>query len=150
MNKSKIAAFQPNGQWRDMYKFSVQLEDGTEGTAFSKSEQFRFGIGEEVEYVINDKGSLRLNKQQHFGKDLSQAAYVAAPAPTSAPSATKRHAPKVFTKDELIIRQVALKAAVDYGKDSGMEIVNVLKAAEQFNEWILGNAPQGHFDDEPF
>ena len=147
MNKSKITAFQPSGQWRDMYKFSVQLEDGTEGTAFSKSEQFRFGIGEEVEYVINDKGSLRLNKQQHFGKDLSQTAYVAAPAP----SAPKRYAPKAYTKDELIIRQVALKAAVDYGKDSGMEIVNVLKAAEQFNEWILGNAPQGHFDDDqPF
>jgi len=147
MNKSKIAAFEHAGQWRDMYKFNVQLEDGTAGTAFSKSEQFRFTIGEEVEYMLNDKGSLRLNKQQHFGKDLSQTSYVAAPAP----SAAKRTSGKVYTKDELIIRQVALKAAVDYGKDSGMEIPFVLKAAEQFNEWILGNAPQGHFDDDaPF
>ena len=44
MNKSKITAFQPSGQWRDMYKFSVQLEDGTEGTAFSKSEQLHIDI----------------------------------------------------------------------------------------------------------
>jgi hypothetical protein len=151
MNKSTITAYEEAGQWKDMFKFSVTLADGTTGTAFGKSEQFRFQIGEEVEYMLNEKGSLRLNKQAHFGKTFS------APTPStpnqefSAPQTSKT---TPYTQQELIIRQVSLKAAVDYGKDAGMEVKHILTTADMFNEWINGNNPPtptaSHFDAEPF
>jgi hypothetical protein len=149
MNRSNITAITPNGTWRDMYKFEVTLADGAQGNAFSKSQQFRFSIGEEVEYMLNDKGSLRLNKQAHFGKDLS------VPAALQNDVQVPQSTGKSFTKDELIIRQVSLKAAVDYGKDAGAEIKHILKVADDFYAWVLGHnsapAPvQNHFDDDPF
>ena len=150
MNKSKIKGFTPNGQWRDMYKFDVTLEDGTEGTAFSKSETFRFEVGEPVEYVQNEKGNLRLNKQQFFGNTIEppkKASY-------SPPAASNAPVKGSYSQQDLIIRQVALKAAVDYGKDSGAEPNQILQYAEQFNAWIIGETPNAHtnhFDDgHPF
>jgi hypothetical protein len=146
MNKSTITNYTPDGQWRDMYKFKVTLQDGTEGTAFAKSENFRFQVGEEVEYVVNEKGNLRLNKQQFFGNSVgasAPASYEKKEVPNYTPSSQA-----IFSKDELIIRQVALKAAVDYGKESGLDYQQVLAAAEIFNGWILGKT--GPAQQDPF
>ena len=147
MNKSKLVGYQPAGQWRDMYKWNVQFEDGISGTAFSKSETFRFEIGEEIQYSQNEKGNLSLNKQQFFGQSIG-----AAPAPQYAKKEVPNYAPQqssnpLFSKDELIIRQVSLKAAVDYGKESGLDYTQVLAAAEIFNAWILGKQGPVSVDD---
>ena len=152
MNKSKIVGYEPTGQWRDMHKFNVRFEDGMVGTAFSKSETFRFEIGEEVEYSRNEKnGNLSLNKQQFFGQSIG-----APPAPQYAKKEVPSYAPQqssnaLFSKDELIIRQVSLKAAVNYGKESGLDYAQVLAAAEIFNAWILGKqGPVSVDDGTPF
>jgi len=149
MNKASIIDVIPDGQWRDMHKFKVRFDDGNEGTAFSKTQQFRFQVGENVEYEINEKGSVRLNKAQYAGGGYQQPrqTYQASQAPVPPP---KGH----YTQQDLIIRQVALKAAVDYCKDSGCDVSAVVKHAEMFNAWIIGqpagSPPQGHFDDDPF
>ena len=147
MNKSKLVGYQPAGQWRDMHKWNVQFEDGMSGTAFSKSETFRFEIGEEIQYSQNEKGNLSLNKQQFFGQSVG-----AAPAPQYAKKEVPSYAPQqpsnaLYSKDELIIRQVSLKAAVDYGKESGLDFTQVLAAAEIFNAWILGKQGPVSVDD---
>jgi hypothetical protein len=41
-----------------------------------------------------------------------------------------------------------LKAAVDYGKESGLDYQQVLAAAEIFNGWILGKT--GPAQQDPF
>lgn len=55
MLQSKIKTIQPNGTWDSrnglMYKFEVELEDGTSGEVSAKT-QNRWNIGDEVEYEV--------------------------------------------------------------------------------------------------
>lgn len=53
MGQSKIKSIQPNGTYQSqnglMYKFEIELEDGTSGEVSAKTED-RWNIGDEVEY----------------------------------------------------------------------------------------------------
>jgi len=143
---AKIISFHPTGQWRELFKFDVALDNGVSGTVFSKSEHFRFDIGEDVAHELNEKGTLKLQKAQYAGQPSTPYA-----PPTAATSSTG-----ASTKDELIIRQVALKAAVEFVSTKQGAESEVLPMAQRFNDWVLGKPAQGHthaahFDEEsPF
>ena len=134
---AKIISFHPTGQWRELFKFDVALDNGVSGTVFSKSEHFRFDIGEDVAHELNEKGTLKLQKAQYAGQ----------PSTPYAPSTAATSSTGASTKDELIIRQVALKEGAE---------PEVLPMAQRFNDWVLGKPAQGHthaahFDqDNPF
>ena len=55
MGQSKIKSIQANGTWESrnglMYKFEVELEDGTSGEVSAKTED-RWKVGDEVEYTV--------------------------------------------------------------------------------------------------
>lgn len=55
MGQSKIKSIQPNGTWDSrnglMYKFEVELEDGTSGEVSAKTEN-RWNVGDEVDYTV--------------------------------------------------------------------------------------------------
>ena len=57
------------------------------------------------------------------------------------------------SKDELIVRQVSIKAAVELAASHGLDMNAMFKAAEEINAWILnkpGRTHQEHFEDDPF
>lgn len=134
---AKIASATPNGMWNAFHKFTVTLDNGSTGTVYSKNPQLRFNVGDEVAYEVNDKGTMKLDKPQYGGGSSSY----------SAPSGGG-------SKDELIVRQVALKAAVEYACSNGADVNKVLQFAESFNNWIM-QKPQAvsynqHFEQDPF
>ena len=55
MGQSKIKSIQPNGTWEGrnglMYKFEIELEDGSSGEVNSKTDN-RWNVGDEVEYTV--------------------------------------------------------------------------------------------------
>lgn len=55
MGQSKIKTIQANGTWESrnglMYKFEVELEDGTSGEVSAKTED-RWKVGDEVQYEV--------------------------------------------------------------------------------------------------
>jgi hypothetical protein len=139
---AKITSITPTGQWRDLYKFDVTLDTGEKGTVFGKTPQLRFGIGDEVAHSINEKGTMKLDKPQYGGgaPSYSGGGGQSAPAQTG-------------SKDELIVRQVAIKAAVELAASHGLDMNAMFKAAEEINAWILnkpGRTHQDHFEDDPF
>lgn len=74
MGQSKIKSIQPNGTWESrnglMYKFEIQLEDGTSGEVSAKTEN-RWNIGDEVEYTVTPSkwgDRLKLDKAGYANK----------------------------------------------------------------------------------
>lgn len=143
---SKIVSITPKGQWQEFYKLEVRFENGDFGTAFAKSQTPPYAVGDEVEYTKNDKGTLKISKQNNFGG--YNGGNGGSFANTSKVSGDERSAS--------IIRQVALKAAVEYGCAASHDINTILGNAETFNAWMTGQstAPaQEHFanrNDNPF
>jgi hypothetical protein len=138
---AKITSITPTGQWRDLYKFDVTLDTGDKGTVFGKTPQLRFGIGDEVAFTTNEKGTMKLDKPQYGGGSYS--------APSGAPAAPTA----TGSKDELIVRQVSIKAAVELAASHGLDMQAMFKAAEEINAWVLnkpGRTHQEHFEDDPF
>jgi len=64
--KAKIKSVQGNGTWEGnyglMYSFDIELEDGVSGVANGKTKDYRFKVGDEVEYKINGKTPQGVNK----------------------------------------------------------------------------------------
>lgn len=145
----KIISIAPSGNWNGMYKFQVVLDNGQSGTAYSKQPTLRFALGDEVVATLNDKGSLKL-----------EAPGYAAGAQQGYPQNngyTNQAAPAGMSKDELIVRQVALKAGVELGAAQGLDLNQILQHANVFNDWIMrkeaaGRTHQEHFtqDEDPF
>jgi hypothetical protein len=139
---AKITSIIPTGQWRELYKFDVTLDTGDKGTVFGKTPQLRFGIGDEVAHSINEKGTMKLDKPQYGGG-----------APSYSGGGSQSAPAQTGSKDELIVRQVAIKAAVELAASHGLDMNAMFKAAEEINAWILnkpGRTHQDHFEDDPF
>lgn len=146
---AKIISIAPNGNWNGMYKFQVVLDNGMSGTAYSKQPTLRFNIGDEVVGTLNEKGSLKLDAPGYAG---GQQQY----QQPQSNNYSNQAAPAGMSKDELIVRQVALKAGVELGAAQGLDLNQILQHANVFNEWIMrketGRTHQEHFtqDEDPF
>ena len=142
---AKITSIQPNGNWRDLYKFEVSLDNGVTGMVFSKSDSFRFQIGEEVSHELNEKGTLKLQKPQYGGG-------------YSAPQQSYQAAPKAQANNqsEQIARSVVFKGAIDLIAAGKMDIKSIPSFVEEYLWVVTGGEPKGrshqdHFNDEnPF
>jgi hypothetical protein len=127
----KIISITPTGQWQDLFKLEVRFDNGDFGTAFAKSQTPPYAVGEEVEYSKNEKGTVKIQRANAFGGGYTQ----------SAPSAAKTD-----DRSASIIRQVALKAAVEYACAAKHDVNTILSNAETFNAWMTGQsaAPASH------
>lgn len=140
---AKITSIQPNGNWRDLYKFEVSLDNGVTGMVFSKSDAFRFQIGEEVSHEINEKGTLKLQKPQYGGGGGYS-------APQAAPKAQANN------QSEQIARSVVFKGAIDLIAAGKLDTKSIPSFVEEYLWVVTGGEPKGrshqdHFsDDNPF
>jgi hypothetical protein len=143
---AKIISITPKGQWQEFYKLEVRFDNGDFGTAFAKSPNPSYQIGDEVDYTKNEKGTIKIQKAGGFGGGSGGSF-----ANTSKVSGDERSAS--------IIRQVALKAAVEYACAAKHDVNTIIANAEIFNKWMSGQsaAPTTHTehfanrnDDMPF
>jgi hypothetical protein len=132
----KIISITPTGQWQDLYKLEVRFDSGDFGTAFAKSQTPPYAVGEDVEYTKNEKGTVKIQRANAFGGG----GYT-----QSAPSALS-YAGKTDDRSASIIRQVALKSAVEYACAAQHDVNTILANAETFNAWMTGQsaAPASH------
>ena len=130
---SKIISITPTGQWQDLFKLEVRFDNGDFGTAFAKSQTPPYAVGDEVEYTKNEKGTVKIQRPNPYGGGGYN---------QSAPS----FAPKTDDRSASIIRQVALKSAVEYACAAQHDVNTILANAETFNAWMTGAsaAPASH------
>jgi len=126
----KITSITPNGQWQEFYKLELRFDNGDFGTAFAKSENPSYKVGDEVEYTKNEKGTVKIQRGDR---------------PAWTPSAPK--APD--DRSVSIIRQVALKSAVEMSaayvsQGSTIPVEKIFELAEKFNAWMSGTHGATH------
>ena len=128
MKKGKVVSVAPQGDYqlrdgRTLYKFLVSFDNGDSGEYSSvKPEQNKFIVGQDADYefsstqygnkvkpVYNQGGGYSGGGSNYSNND---------------------------SKQDLIIRQTALKAAVDFLKDKEAKSSDVLKVAESFVDWV--------------
>ena len=132
MQKATVTAAQPTGQWEGqygvLYTFDVTLSDGAAGSVNSKSPQFRFNIGDEVEYEVPKEGRLKLNRPNPNGGSYSNnsgGASTSYSGGSNKPNYTKQH---------------ALSAACTYLNGSKATKEQIVHLAEYFTTWLKGSA----------
>lgn len=125
--KAKVVSVTPKGdyQLRDgktLYKFFVTMDNGDSGEYSSvKPDQDKFIVGQETEYEISNTT---------YGMKIK-------PVYTQAAGGYKANYTTGDNRQELIVKQTALKAAVDFLKDKQAKSTDVLKVADSFVEWVL-------------
>jgi len=125
MKNSKVVNVQGSGMFKELYVFEVELDNGDVGKIYRKSNDSKLTNGQNISYTINDKGSIKIVTD--YQKNQSQ----------SSPQ-------KSDDVQKLIVKQSTLKAAVDYDNKCSPE--DVLKNAQMFYDWVMGNDVQKKVD----
>ena len=125
MKNSKVVNVQGSGMFKELYVFEVELDNGDVGKIYRKSNDSKLTNGQDISYTINDKGSIKIVTD--YQKNQSQ----------SSPQ-------KSDDVQKLIVKQSTLKAAVDYDNKCSPE--DVLKNAQMFYDWVMGNDVQKKVD----
>ena len=127
------SAGQPyEGQYGTLYGFYVTFENGDNGKYNSKSQdQTKFVVGQEATYEYI--GREYQGKTYYTVKPVNpQFANVTPSSNGSASGKTTAHS----SKDEIIVRQTALKAAAELGGTPQQVIAN----AQTFADWVMKKA----------
>lgn len=113
-------------EWNGLQIYKLTMDNGQTGDIFAKSWEPK--VGEEITYTYDAEKSRMKRQNPNF-----QGA--------AAPSGYKsNYSSGGGSKDKLIVRQVALKAAVEFARIHNLKVEHTLQAAEMFNTWI--NAEQ--------
>ena len=136
---AKIVSINPTGQWQDLHKMEVSFDDGQSGTAFSKTATPWYSVGDEVEYSLNAKGSVKISK--------GTGGYTPKPSYGGGGNTSK---------DEQIAKSVVFKGAIDLACAGKINVSDIVSFVEKYTSVLTGAAQQGathaqHFPQEqPF
>ena len=149
MKKAMVNEVKPFGEPREgqygmMYTYGIRFSNGDSGLYTSKSEdQNKFVVGQEAYYTDEAKQS-KTGKTWYKIKPANPDydGQVSNSSGTNSSSATIT----ATSKDELIVRQTALKASAELGGTPA----EVIKNAITFSDWVLGKSsqPVDHFPDK--
>jgi|TARA_R110000744_G_C19150747_1_gene539371 hypothetical protein len=124
---SKLKNVQATGNFNELFKFELDFEDGTTGIVYRKTNDAKVEVGETYTYTLSPKGTIKIIPE---GKPFVGSGNYNAPA-TSTVSSTG------LTRDELIVRQTCIKAAVDFCKNANCSPEEVTANAQIFRDWIF-------------
>ena len=124
------SAGQPyEGQYGTLYGFYVTFENGDNGKYNSKSEnQTKFVVGEEATYEYIGR--------EYQGKTYYTVKPVNPEYANVTPTSSNTSAKTNSSKDELIVRQTAVKASAELGGTPQQVIAN----AQTFVDWVMKKA----------
>ena len=123
MKTGKVTNVQGSGTFKELYVFELQLDNGDTGKIYKKGLDAGVKVGDEITYTLNDKGSIKIQREQYQNNNYSN---------KSNPDVQKS-----------IIRQSSLKAAVElctaYVKTgTSVNTADVLRIADTFTNWVNG------------
>ena len=143
VNEVKPVGEPRQGQYGMMYTYGIRFSNGDSGLYTSKSEdQDKFVVGQEAYYI--DEAKQSKTGKTWFKIKPANPDY---DGQVSQQSVSRGSAPITSTsKDELIVRQTALKASAELGGTPA----EVIKNAITFSDWVLGKSsqPVDHFSDK--
>jgi len=115
-----------DGQYGTMYRFEVEMENGDAGQVLTKKEQQEtYVIGDTINYEFIDGKFPRIKRL--FDNPLNN---------TPSPKANN-------VNQDIIVRQVAFKGAVEFVCSQGGDLNKVLNYTDIFNKFILtGERPE--------
>jgi len=124
MKTAKVTNVQGSGTFKELYVFELQLDNGDTGKIYKKGQDAGVKVGEEITYTLNDKGSIKIQREQYSGGGGGFS--------KSSPNTQKS-----------IERQCSIKSAVAlcsaYIKSgNSVNSADVLRLADTFNNWING------------
>ncbi|QDP64684.1 MAG: hypothetical protein Unbinned4585contig1001_48 [Prokaryotic dsDNA virus sp.] len=120
MKKSKVTNVQASGNFKELFVFEVEFENGDVGKLYRKSEEHKLDIGQELEYTLNDRGSIKIQQPAYTG------------------GGGKKYDPEAENKKQILIsRQSSVKAAVDFCRNQDCSIDIVLENAAIIHEWQM-------------
>ena len=124
MKKGKVVSVKGDGTFKDLYKFEVELDNGDNGVMYKRTPQHWLEEGQDINYTINDKGTLKVIRE---GWDNP-------PSSNGSPSFKKDNSVQKY-----IIKQSSLKASVDLCCSKGIHNKeDVVAIAQYFTDWVLG------------
>lgn len=127
---SKLKNVQANGNFNELFKFELDFEDGSTGIVYRKTNDAKVVVGENYTYTLSPKGTIKIipEGKPYTGSDNYNAAPSYAAVPTSSTG---------LNRDELIVRQTCIKAAVDFCKNASCSPEEVTANAQIFRDWIF-------------
>lgn len=134
MKQAKVVSVTPKGDFafngKTFYKFFVSFDNGDSGEYNSvKADQDKFQVGAETEYELTSN---------QYGNKIKPV-YSQGGGGSYSGGSRSSYSNKSDDRQELIVKQTALKAAVDFLKEKQAKSTDVLKVADSFVEWVLGS-----------
>lgn len=108
-------------KWNDFNIYKLSLDNGQSGSIFTKTWEPKAGEEFNYTYDVEKSRFKRVNPNSNY---------------TGGGGGYKPSAGGGGSKDKLIVRQVALKAAVEYAAGMGLKANQVLQVADIFNDWV--------------
>lgn len=109
-------------KWNDFNIYKLSLDNGQSGSIFTKTWEPKAGEEFNYTYDVEKSRFKRVNPNSNYTGGGS--------------GGYKPSAGGGGSKDKLIVRQVALKAAVEYSSGMNLKANQVLQVADIFNEWV--------------
>ena len=125
--RGKIKSFSPNGEYTNRYgqlisKFLITFADDRQYTFGFKSPDFKFNIGDEIEYEVKDEkyknAAIVYEKPSNFNK------------PSNMKSMN-------FDTNRSILRQVAFKGAIELACNGKIQMDQIKATTEYFYDKVL-------------
>jgi len=110
--------------WNGMNIYKLTMDNGQTGDIFTKGWEPK--VGDELTYTYDvEKSRMKRVNPNYQGGSSPQGGYKSSYTPSAGGS-----------KDKLIVRQVALKAAVEFAAIHSLKAEHTLTVADMFNKWI--------------
>ena len=149
MKTAKVVAVKGDGTWKEFHKFEVELDNGDVGVMYKKTPQHWLEEGQEINYSINDKGTLKVIRE---GWNNNPSSNGSGGGSSEDRFYSKEEKSKIFdAKDRRISKLSVLKCAVDIAISQGVyPPEEILGQAEQFLGWIYEEQKQEEKENLPF
>jgi hypothetical protein len=136
---AKIISISDTGRmWKEFYILRIEFDNHDSGEALAKSTDPYYKVGDEVEYTKNERGGIKIQKDQTPYQNQNTSSYN-----TGASN----------DKSEQIARAVAFKGAVDLVSSDKLDITKISDFVDKYLPILTGEVKattyKDHFEDKP-
>ena len=136
---AKIISISDTGRmWKEFYILRIEFDNHDSGEALAKSTDPYYKVGDEVEYTKNERGGIKIQKDQTPYQNTSTSSYS-----TGASN----------DKSEQIARAVAFKGAIDLVSSGKINVTNIVEFVDKYLPVLTGETKndsyKDHFEDKP-
>ena len=123
MKTGKVTNVQGSGTFKELFVFELQLDNGDTGKIYKKGQDAGVKVGDEITYTLNDKGSIKIQREQYQNNSYSN-----------------KSNPDVEFKNGFKVLKAAVELCSSYVKTgTSVNTADVLRIADTFTSWVNGS-----------